>query len=163
MGVELTDGKQEILLASSLGKAIRFPESQVRPMGRNAKGIKGISLVKNDEVVGMEVISKDKDILTISELGFAKRTASSQYRLQRRAGKGIINMKITAKNGKVVGIRAVSDTDEIMVITQKGIFLRCSVKDIRLTGRSAQGVRLIKLEDKDKVASVAHVVKEEEE
>jgi len=163
IGVELTDGKQEILLASSLGKAIRFPESQVRPMGRNAKGIKGISLVKNDEVVGMEVISKDKDILTISELGFAKRTASNQYRLQRRAGKGIINMKITDKNGKVVGIKAVSDTDEIMVITQKGIFLRCSVKDIRLTGRSAQGVRLIKLEDKDKVASVAHVVKEEEE
>jgi len=163
IGVELTDGKQEILLASSFGKAIRFPESQIRPMGRSAKGIRAIKLAKNDQVVGMEVVSKDKDILTISELGFAKRTPASEYRLQSRAGKGIINMKITEKNGKVVGIKAVSDKDEIMVITQKGIFLRCSVKDIRLTGRSAQGVRLIKLEEKDKIASVAHVVKEEEE
>ncbi|MCM8758112.1 MAG: DNA gyrase subunit A, partial [Candidatus Omnitrophica bacterium] len=162
IGVELTDGKQEILVASSLGKAIRFSESQIRPMGRTAKGVRAINLAKNDQVVGMEVVSKDKDILTISEFGFAKRTPVKEYRLQRRAGRGIINMKITSKNGKVVGIKAVIDKDEIMVITQKGIFLRCLVKDIRLTSRSAQGVRVIRLEPKDKVASLAHVVKEED-
>ncbi|MCM8791872.1 MAG: DNA gyrase subunit A [Candidatus Omnitrophica bacterium] len=162
IGVELTDGTQDILVASMQGKAIRFPEVQIRPMGRNAKGIKAINLARNDQVIGMEVVKKDRDILTISELGFAKRTSATEYRLQRRAGKGIINMKITSKNGKVVGIKAVSDADEIMVITQKGIFLRCLVKDIRRTGRSAQGVRLIKLEEKDRIASVAHVIREEE-
>jgi len=162
ISAELTDGKKDILIASMLGQAIRFSEEQVRPMGRNAKGIRAIRLVKNDQVVGMEVASKDNDILTISEWGFAKRTPVNEYRLQHRGGKGIINMKVTDKNGKVIGIKAVSDEDEVMVITQKGIFLRCLVKDIRRTGRSAQGVRLIKLEDKDRVASLAHVIQEED-
>ncbi|MCM8780798.1 MAG: DNA gyrase subunit A [Candidatus Omnitrophica bacterium] len=160
--VKLTDNKQELLIATRLGKAIRFPEAQVRQMGRTAKGVRAISLVKKDEVIAMEVPQKDATVLTVTDLGFAKRTPVNQYRLQRRGGKGIINVKVTAKNGPAVKLKVVSDKDELMVITQNGMFLRCPVKDIRATGRSAQGVRLIKLEDKDRVSSVASVVVEED-
>jgi len=162
IGVRLTDGKQELLLATRLGKAIRFPESQVRDMGRAAKGVKAISLAKQDVVIAMESVQKDDTVLTVTELGFAKRTPVDQYRVQRRGGKGIINIKVTKKNGQAVRLRSVSDRDELMVMTQNGMFLRCPVKDIRATGRSAQGVRLIKLASKDSVSSVAHVVAEEE-
>jgi DNA gyrase subunit A len=161
--VKLTDGKQELLIATRQGKAIRFPESQVRDMGRQAKGVRGISLVKKDEVIAMELAQKEATVLTVAELGFAKRTPINQYRLQRRGGKGIINMKVTSKNGPAVRLKTVSDNDELMVITQNGMFLRCPVKDIRSTGRSAQGVRLIKLADKDRVSCVAPVIAEEEE
>ena len=162
IGVKLTDGKEELLLATTLGKAVRFSESQVRDMGRAAKGVRGISLAKHDQVIAMEVVRKDDTVLTVTELGFAKRTQVDQYRLQHRGGKGIINIKVTKKNGQAVRLKAVSDRDELMVITQNGMFLRCLVKDIRATGRSSQGVRLIKLTDKDRVSSVAHVVVEEE-
>jgi DNA gyrase subunit A len=110
----------------------------------------------------MELAQKEATVLTVTELGFTKRTPISQYRLQRRGGKGIINIKVTAKNGPAVRLKTVSDKDELMVITQNGMFLRCAVKDIRSTGRSAQSVRLIKLTDKDRVSSVAHVIAEEE-
>jgi DNA gyrase subunit A len=160
--VKLTDGKQELLLATRYGKAIRFPESQVRQMGRAAKGVRGISLSKKDEVIAMEMAQKDGTVLTVTELGFAKRTPINQYRIQRRGGKGIINVKVMSKNGQAVRLKSVSDKDELMVITQNGMFLRCPVKDIRSTGRSAQGVRLIKLTDKDRVSSVGHVVVEED-
>jgi DNA gyrase subunit A len=162
IGVKLSDGKQELILATRMGKAIRFPESQVRDMGRQAKGVRGISLAKSDRVIAMEMVQKDGTVLTVTEFGFAKRTPVNQYRIQRRSGKGIINIKVTKKNGPAVSLKTVSDKDELMVITQNGMFLRCLVKDIRTTGRSAQGVRLIKLVDKDKVSSVAHVVIEEE-
>jgi len=162
IGVELSDGKQDLLIATRLGKAIRFPEAQVRDMGRQAKGVKGISLSKNDEVITMKIARKDDSILTVTELGFVKRTPISQYRLQRRSGKGIINIKVTKKNGLAVSLKSVCDKDELMVITQNGMFLRCSIKDIRVTGRSSQGVRLIKLNDKDIVSSVAQVVAEED-
>jgi len=158
--VKLTDGKQELFIATHQGKAIRFPESQVRDMGRAAKGVRAISLAKKDAVIAMEAAQKENTVLTVTELGFAKRTPIDQYRVQRRGGKGIINMKVTAKNGAAVGLKNVSDNDELMVITQNGMFLRCPIKDIRSTGRSAQGVRLIKLSDKDRVSSVAHVVME---
>ncbi|MBM3246301.1 MAG: DNA gyrase subunit A [Candidatus Omnitrophica bacterium] len=160
--VKLTDGKQELLLGTLQGKAIRFPEAQVRDMGRAAKGVKGVGLFKSDVVIAMEVVQKEDTVLTVTELGFAKRTPVGQYRLQRRGGKGIINIKVTKKNGQAVGLKAVSDRDELMVMTQNGMFLRCLIKDIRATGRSAQGVRLIKLAEKDRVSSVAHVVVEEE-
>ena len=160
--VKLTDGKQDLLLAMRQGKAIRFSESQVRDMGRQAKGVRGVSLAKNDAVIAMETVQKDDTVLTVTELGFAKRTPVNQYRIQRRGGKGIINIKVTKKNGQAVRLKSVSDRDELMVMTQNGMFLRCPVKDIRATGRSAQGVRLIKLADKDRVSSVAHVVAEEE-
>lgn len=163
IGVSLTDGKEELLLATHLGKAIRFSESQVRDMGRAAKGVKGISLAKNDQVIAMETPEKESTVLTVTELGFAKRTAANQYRIQSRGGKGIINIKVTKKNGAAVSLKTVSDNDELMVITQNGMFLRCLIKDIRATGRSSQGVRLIKLNDKDVVSTVAHVIAEEEE
>ena len=161
--VELTDGKQDILLATHLGKAIRFPEAQVRDMGRGAKGVKGINLAKKDKVIAMQIAKKDSTVLTATSEGFAKRTAIEQYRRQSRGGKGIINVKVTKKNGEAVGLKTVNDTDELMVITGKGMIVRCSVKDIRITGRSAQGVHIIKLDSGDKASSIAHVVPEEKE
>ena len=163
IGVEMTDGKEELLIGTRQGKAIRFTETKVRDMGRQASGVRGISLGKKDLVVDMIVAKKDSNILTVTELGFAKRTTVDEYRLTSRGGKGVINIKVTEKNGEVVNIKSVTDTDELMVITQNGAFLRCAVKDIRETGRSAQGVRLIKLEDKDHVACIAPVIAEEEE
>lgn len=163
IGVELTDGKQELLINTRQGKAIRFPENQVRDMGRAAHGVRGISLAKKDEVIDMVLARKDATILTVTELGFAKRTPFEEYRLTRRGGKGIINIKVTDKNGQAVGVKTVNDKDELMVITQNGMFLRCAIKDIRSTGRAAQGVRLIKLEAKDRVSCITPVIAEEEE
>ncbi|MCM8800749.1 MAG: DNA gyrase subunit A [Candidatus Omnitrophica bacterium] len=161
ISAELTDGKQELIIGTRLGKAIRFSETVVRDMGRTAAGVRAITLKKNDEVIDMVVAQKDSTILTVTERGFAKRTPIKQYRLTSRGGKGIINIKVTEKNGPAVNLKAVTDSDELMAITQNGMFLRCAVKDIRLTGRVSQGVRLIKLQPKDRVASVALVVKEE--
>jgi DNA gyrase subunit A len=161
--VELTEGKQELLIATKQGKAIRCLETDVRDMGRGAKGVRGVSLAKKDEVISMILAQKDTTILTVTELGFAKRTPVEDYRITRRGGKGIINIKVTSKNGEAVSLKTVSDNDELMVITHNGIFLRCAVKDIRTTGRAAQGVRLIKLQDKDRVACVASLIADEEE
>lgn len=163
IGVEMTDGKQELLIGTKEGKAVRFPEAQARDMGRGAKGVRGIKLAKKDEVIAMIIAQKEATILTVTELGFAKRTPFKEYRLTRRGGKGIINIRVTDKNGLATALKTVSDEDELMVITQNGMFLRCAIKDIRPTGRAAQGVRLIKLEDKDKVSCVAPVIAEEEE
>lgn len=163
IGVEMTDGKREILLATKEGKAIRFPESQVRDMGRSAKGVKGISLAKKDEVIAMSVADPEATILTVTSLGFAKRSQLKEYRTQSRGGKGIINIRVTAKNGEAVALKTVSDKDEIMIISEKGSIVRCPVKDVRSTGRAAQGVKIIKLDAKDRVSSVASVVAEEEE
>jgi len=159
IGVELTDGKQELLIGTRQGKAIRFSEDKVREMGRGAKGVRGISLGKKDDVIAMVIPHKDATILTVTEFGFAKRTPIEEYRLTSRGGKGVINIKVTSKNGEAVSLKNVNDNDELMVITQNGMFLRCAIKDIRSTGRSAQGVRLIKLQDKDHVsASIAHIL-----
>ncbi|MBI4706748.1 MAG: DNA gyrase subunit A [Candidatus Omnitrophica bacterium] len=163
IGVELTDGKQELIIATHQGKAIRFPEDKVRDMGRTAGGVRAISLAKKDVVIAMVLAQKDTTILTVTELGFAKRTPVDEYRLTSRGGKGIININVTEKNGEAVSVKTVKDEDELMVITQNGMFLRCAIKDIRATGRSAQGVRLIKLADKDHVACVASVIAEEVE
>ena len=163
IGVEMTDGKREILLATREGKAIRFPESQVRDMGRSAKGVKGVSLAKKDEVIAMSVADPEATILTVTSLGFAKRSQFKEYRTQSRGGKGIINIRVTEKNGEAVALKTVSDRDEIMIITEKGVIVRCPVKDVRSTGRAAQGVRIIKLDGKDRVSSIASVVEEEEE
>ncbi len=163
IGVELTDGQQELLIGTRHGKAIRFLESKVRDMGRQARGVRGIRLEKKDEVIAMVLAQKDAAILTVTELGFAKRTTVDEYRLTSRGGKGVKNITVTDKNGAAVSLKTVSDNDELMVITQNGMFLRCAVKDIRATGRSAQGVRLIKLQDKDRVSCVAPVIAEEEE
>jgi DNA gyrase subunit A len=164
---QLTDGKQEILLATKDGKAVRFPEKHVRDMGRQAKGVKGINLSKKDEVIGMEIIwpgqeKTDSCLLTVTALGFAKRTEFKEYRSQSRGGKGIINIKVTAKNGVVVGAKSVSEDDEVMSVTQKGMTVRCPVKDIRKTGRATQGVRLINLDKGDVVSCVTKIAAKEE-
>ena len=163
IGVKMTDGNDEILIATKEGKAIRFKESQVREMGRSAKGVRGIGLGKKDSVIGMEVVKPDQTVLTVTAEGFGKRTPFKEYRLQSRGGKGIINIKVTGKNGAALGLNAVSDKDEIMLITEKGMIVRSPVKGIRTTGRSTQGVRLMRLNAGDSVASVAKIVPEEEE
>jgi DNA gyrase subunit A len=163
IGVEMTNGSNEILLATREGKAIRFKEEQVRDMGRSAKGVRGIKLGKRDFVIAMEVVRPDQTVLTVTGLGFGKRTMFKEYRLQSRGGKGIINIKVTGKNGQAVGLKTVSDKDELMLVTEKGMVVRCPVKDVRTTGRSTQGVRLMKVEAQDVVTSAARIVPENEE
>ena len=158
-----TDGHQELLLATAEGKAIRFQESQVRDMGRGAKGVKAITLGKKDEVIGLSLCTKGSTVLTVTAKGFGKRTPVDQYRMQSRGGKGIINLKVTEKNGKALTLLTVGDQDEVMLITQKGQLIRSPVKEIRTTGRAAQGVRLMRLDGKDTLAAVATVVPEEAE
>jgi DNA gyrase subunit A len=163
IGVVLTDGNEELIIATKEGKAIRFKEKQVRDMGRGAKGVKGITIAKKDEAIGIIVCRKEATLLTVSEKGFGKRTPIDEYRVQSRGGKGIINIKTSQKIGPAIGIKAVTDQDEVMIITEKGLVVRTSVKDIRTTGRSTQGVRVINLKDpKDSVSAVAPVVVEEE-
>lgn len=159
--VKWTDGNQDIFIATKEGKAIHFPEKQVRNMGRSAKGVRGIRLGKKDKVISMEVCIKDATVLTVTSEGFAKRTPVTEYRKQSRGGKGIKNVNVTTKNGEAIGIKMVNDNDGLMVMTQKGMIVRCLVKDIRTTGRSAQGVHIIKLDKGDQVASVARVAPEE--
>ena len=168
IGVALSNGKSEVLLATRNGKALRFAEKQIRDMGRGAKGVRGINLEKGDHVVSMVVFPSDigktgSTLLTVSEYGFAKRSDFEEYRIQSRGGKGIINMKVTDKNGPVVGVLAVMPDDEIMTVTKKGMIVRCPPKDVRETGRSAVGVRLISLEKGDEVSSVAIVIAKEDE
>jgi len=163
ISVKLASGKDEIFIATKEGKAIRFAEKTIRDMGRSAAGVRGINLGKKDEVVGMEIITDKKaSLLSVTQGGFSKRTEAQEYRIQSRGGKGIINIKVTEKNGPVVGLNMVSDRDDMMLITTKGMVVRCAVKDIRMTGRSAQGVRIVRLERGDRVASVARVIKEED-
>jgi len=162
VAARLTSGRDEVFIATKEGKAIRFNEKAIREMGRTAAGVRGMKLGQKDTVIGMEVIADKKaTLLSVTENGFSKRTEAQEYRIQSRGGKGIINLKVTAKNGPVIGLKSVSDKDDIMIITSKGMVVRCPVKDIRATGRAAQGVRMIKLEKDDKAASVARVVKEE--
>ena len=162
IGTVMTEDKQEVLLATRDGIAIRFKEDGIRDMGRSAKGVRGIRLGKKDQVVGMVTVAKEGTLLTVTENGFGKRTEFKEYRLQSRGGKGIINIKITDKNGKVIGLKSVQDGDEIMLITQQGMVVRTPVKEIRNIGRSTQGVKIIKLGKSDKVSSVASIVVEEE-
>jgi DNA gyrase subunit A len=159
----LTDGKNEIFLATHDGQAIRFPEDDVRSMGRAAGGVRGITLEKNDYVIGMEVVDKKAQLLSVTEKGFGKRSEVSEYRITGRGGKGVTNIKVTDKNGEVVGIKCVTEKDDVMIMTQQGMVVRCASKDIRETGRAAQGVRLINLKKgNDKVSSIAKVEPEEE-
>ncbi|HJT23716.1 MAG TPA: DNA gyrase C-terminal beta-propeller domain-containing protein, partial [bacterium] len=158
----ITDGKQEVLLATRQGKSIRFHEKQVREVGRAGKGVKGIRLSKNDAVIGMETVKEGKSLLTATEKGFGKRTKLNAYRRQGRGGKGILNIKTTAKNGLAVSIAAVGDEDEIIAMTKEGKVIRQRVKEIKATGRLAQGVRLIKMDESDRLVAVVNVPKEVE-
>ncbi|GJM23755.1 MAG: DNA topoisomerase (ATP-hydrolyzing) [Phycisphaerae bacterium] len=162
IGVEMTDGDHEIVLASRGGMAVRFKEDDVRVMGRSAAGVRGMALGKDDCVVGMIAIRPGASVLTVCENGFGKRTNIDEYRLTKRGGKGVINIKVTDRNGQVVAMKAVNDKDELMFITQNGIMLRTDLDEVREIGRATQGVRLIKTNEDDKVVAVARIVPEED-
>ncbi|HVR16830.1 MAG TPA: DNA gyrase subunit A, partial [Candidatus Limnocylindrales bacterium] len=155
IGVRLTDGNQEIILSTAEGQSIRFKEEQVRPTGRGTFGVVGMKLDPEDKVVSMEILSLGVDILTVAEGGYGKRTAMDEYRLQSRGGKGVITMKTTDKTGRVIGVQLVTEEDQLMMITNIGKIIRLRIKDIRVIGRNTQGVRLIELEEGERVVSVA--------
>lgn len=162
----LTNGQSEIMLALKSGKAIRFNEERVRPMGRTASGVKGITLAgKNDEVVGMVTLKHedDEDILVISEHGYGKRSKLEDYRITNRGGKGVKTLNITEKTGSLISMKNVSDFNDLMIITENGLTIRLAVDSISLLGRATQGVRLINLKEDDSIASVARVVNDSEE
>ncbi|GGH00077.1 DNA gyrase subunit A [Silvibacterium dinghuense] len=172
IGARITDGNQVVFLATHDGMAIRFDENDVRSMGRPARGVRGIDLGKKDYLVGIAATPKErvKDeagvacaclILTVTEQGFGKRTDVDEYRLQTRGGKGVINLKTTSRNGKVTGIHLVDDTSELMIISQYGKIIRIDTKTVRAAGRSTQGVKLLNLEEEDKVAAAVVIPPEE--
>lgn len=161
---KLTTGKSEVLLAVRSGRAIRFPEEKVRPMGRTATGVRGITLDnEQDEVVGMVCVDdKESTILVVSETGYGKRSDLDEYRITNRGGKGVRTLNVTDKTGKLVGILDVTDEDDLMIINQKGVTIRTGVADLRVMGRATQGVRLIKLKEGESIASITKVKREEE-
>lgn len=157
IGVALTSGEDQIVLGTRQGMACRFGEGDVRAMGRTARGVRGITLAADDIVVDMVVAQPGMSILTVCENGFGKRTALEDYRLTRRGGKGVINIRATERNGAVVGVRAVTDEDELILITGRGILMRMPLDELREIGRATQGVRLIRVEEDDQVVAVARV------
>ncbi|HBY64748.1 MAG TPA: DNA gyrase subunit A, partial [Solibacterales bacterium] len=155
LGARITDGANYIFLASSDGQAIRFEESEVRAMGRQARGVRAMTIGEGDVLVGMEVCGQEGLILSISENGFGKRTPLDDYRITGRGGKGVINMKTTSKVGQVIGVLSVKEDSDLMIITKNGKIIRIESANIRQAGRSTQGVRLVNMEDGDKVAAAS--------
>lgn len=164
ISVRLTDGSKEIIIGTKNGLLIRFPETDVRSMGRTATGVKGINIDDSDEVVGMEVLEENTEILIVTKNGYGKRTPAEEYRIQGRGGKGIKTCNITDKNGNLVAMKAVTGEEDVMLITTGGVLIRMAVSDISTMGRNTQGVRLIRLNESEEefVATVAMVEKEEE-
>ena len=163
---KLTNGEQDIMMAVGSGKAIRFPESKVRSMGRNASGVRAITVdSENDEVVGMVVVKEGDgfDIMVVSEKGYGKRSALEDYRITNRGGKGVKTITVTEKTGELVSLKAVTDEDDLMIITKKGTMIRMGVDTLRVMGRATQGVRLISLRKEDEIASIAKVPASEED
>ena len=161
--VKLTDGQREIIIGASNGKAIRFHEDDVRDMGRNAAGVKGIELEKDDEVIGVTAVTDDhSEILVISEKGYGKRTVVDEYRLQGRGGKGVKTINVTEKNGILRKLVSVDPKDDLLVVTDKGMIIRVPIGQIAQTKRSTQGVRIINLVEHHCVATIAIVPCEEE-
>ncbi|AVR46288.1 DNA gyrase subunit A [Christiangramia fulva] len=162
---KLTTGNSQVMLAVKSGKAIRFEESKTRPMGRNASGVRGITLADdNDEVVGMIAVNDfDSDILVVSENGYGKRSSLEDYRITNRGGKGVKTISVTEKTGQLVAIKNVSDSDDLMIINKSGIVIRMAVEDLRVMGRATQGVRLINLKGNDAIAAVAKVLHDEDD
>ncbi|WP_082231955.1 DNA gyrase subunit A [Halobacillus massiliensis] len=163
ISVKLTDGEQDIMIGTKNGYVIRFNESQIRKMGRTAAGVKGISLRSDDKVVSMEIIDDNLQVLTVTSKGFGKRTPAEDYRLTNRGGKGIITCNLTEKNGHVVATKAVTGEEDAMIITAHGVLIRMPVETISETGRNTQGVRLIRLQEDEEVATVARIESEKEE
>ena len=162
---KLTSGESQVLLALKSGKAIRFEEGKTRPMGRNASGVRGITLANNkDEVIGMiSVDDMSRDILVVSENGYGKRSSLDDYRITNRGGKGVKTISITDKTGSLVAIKDVSDQDDLMIINKSGIAIRMEVANLRVMGRATQGVKLINLRNGDSIAAVAKVMKDEDD
>jgi DNA gyrase subunit A len=163
LSAKITNGTQEVIIATAEGMAIRFKESDVRPMGRYAAGVRGATLEDGDRVIGMTACDPGASILTVSENGYGKRTEIERYRLIRRGGKGVITLKATEKTGKVVAILLVTDEHDIMLITDGGKLIRCGADEIRKAGRNTQGVRLIRTESGEKVVGVAMLAEDDEE
>ncbi len=159
--VRLTDGGQDILLSTMDGQSIRFKEEQVRPMGRDTMGVIGIRLEEGDQVVSMEVLHPGASILTVSDKGMGKRTGTDEYGQQGRGGKGLITMKTTERTGRVVGVQQVTDEDQLMLITDGGKIIRIRIADIRVIGRNTQGVRLIDLDNGERVVSLARLAEDD--
>jgi DNA gyrase subunit A len=162
IAAELTDGKKKIFLATHEGMAICFDEADVRPMGRPAYGVRGITLGKGDYVISVAAVTDDTEMLSISEHGFGKRTLLQEYRFQSRGGKGVINMKTSDRNGLVVAVLPVNDDSEVLIITSQGKLIRVEARGIRVSGRSTQGVKLIDASDGDQVASASLLAKQED-
>jgi DNA gyrase subunit A len=160
--VRITSGDDEIVMASRRGMAIRFHESDARPMGRATAGVRGLKLRAGDEVVGMVVAHPDSTILVVSEKGLGKRTVIDAYRLQRRGGFGVINLKVSERTGQVVAIRSVSEDEQLMIITRNGVVNRQRVTEISVIGRATQGVKLVNLDESDAVVDVARIVVDDE-
>ncbi|MBU1203685.1 MAG: DNA gyrase subunit A [Nanoarchaeota archaeon] len=159
--VKLITGEDNIIIATRKGMAVKIRNKDIRPMGRAAAGVRGIKLKQDDEVMGMDLAAENEAILTATENGYGKRTILSDYRLIKRGGSGVINIKVTEKNGKVIGIKTVSDNDEVMFITKKGVTIRISASQISKTGRATQGVRIIKLKPGDHLVQIAKIAREE--
>jgi len=163
VGVRLTDGASEAILSTRDGQAIRFDETEVRPMGRGTYGVWGMKLDEGDQVVALDLVERGATLLAVSENGYGKRSDMDEYRKTHRGGKGIITMKTTDKTGKVVGVRMVTDEDQVMLVTSGGKVMRFRVKEIRVIGRNTQGVRLIGLDEGERVAAVARLAEREDE
>jgi DNA gyrase subunit A len=159
--VNVTNGQNDVVLATKHGLSIRFPESDVRDMGRDTTGVKGVELRPEDAVVSVVVIKRDATLLVVTERGMGKVTDIDEYRVQKRGGKGIITLNRTERTGNVVGLMEVLPEDEIVLITKQGVIIRSSVAEVRNTGRNAQGVKLVNLDAKDVVCSIARVIPEE--
>jgi len=160
IAAKITDGSMDIMLGTRNGKAIRFHEKEVRDMGRNAAGVKGIDLEESDICVGMVELKRESTILVVSENGYGKRSEVKDYKVQHRGGSGLITLKATAKTGKMVAIKEVIDDDDLMLITAKGVVIRQKVKDIKIISRNTSGVKLIRLGKRDRISAVAMVVNE---
>ena len=162
---KMTTGSSQIIMGLKSGKAIRFEESKTRPMGRNASGVRGVTLAhENDEVIGMISVNETTDnILVVSENGYGKRSDLEDYRVTNRGGKGVKTISLTDKTGELVAIKNVTDQDDLMIINKSGIAIRLPVEDLRVMGRATQGVRLINLKNNDQIAAVAKVMKIEDD
>jgi DNA gyrase subunit A len=163
IAAQISDGAGEVFIGTRDGMAIRFAEGDVRPMGRTAYGVRGITLREEDAVVAMEVLRPGGTILSVTEQGYGKRTELDEYRVQSRGGIGTINIQTSDRNGKVVGIAQVTDDDELMLITQQGKVLRMASRGIRTIGRATQGVRLIDIEGDDRAVSIARLAEQDDE
>ncbi|EAD1219269.1 DNA gyrase subunit A [Listeria monocytogenes] len=163
ISVQMTDGSKNMIIATKHGQSIYFPEGNIRVMGRTAAGVRGIRLREDDEVIGMEVLEDDEKVLVVTEKGYGKQTPASQYPLRNRGGMGVKTVTITEKNGNLVAMKTVTGEEDLMLMTVSGVLIRFEIETVSQTGRSAMGVKLIRLDEDEKVATVAKVPKEEDE